>query len=216
MDKTLGFFPDGIFFDLDGTLWDSVHGVSTAWQRAVSRYPELHIRFNDDDVRGCMGLCIDDIARRLIPGVDEAERVRIMDECLEEEHRYLRQVGGKVYPHVEETLATLADRCPLFIASNCEQGYIENFLELTGYGKYFRDHISFGDTNQRKGPNTRLLMERHGLKQPIFVGDAGVDRRAAAYVGIPFVWARYGFGQLEPFDYVIDDIRELLPLLGIC
>lgn len=207
--------PDGIFFDLDGTLWDSVQGVSTAWQRALSRYPELDIHFDDDDVRACMGLCIDDIARRLLPQLEEARRVHLMAECLEEEEEYLRQVGGKVYPFVGETLTRLAERYPLFIASNCQAGYIESFLALTGFGPYFQDHISFGDTQKRKGANTMLLMKRHGLRTPVFVGDARVDQLAAMEAGIPFVWARYGFGQVDRYDYVVDHFDQLLTLLEV-
>ena len=215
MKDKLDFQPDGIFFDLDGTLWDSVNGVSTAWQRAVTQYPEYNIHFTDDDVRSCMGMCIDDIARKLMPQLEESQRVRLMEECLEEEHRYLREVGGKIYPHVAETLAALANRYPLFIASNCEQGYIENFLELSGFAPYFRDHISFGDTMQRKGPNTLQLIKKHKLLRPIFVGDAKVDKDAAAYVNIPFIWASYGFGTVEEYDYLIQDFQDLRQLMEV-
>ena len=205
--------PDGIFFDLDGTLWDSVQGVSTAWQRAVSRYPELDIHFDDNDVRACMGLCIDDIARRLLPNLEESLRVRLMEECLEEEDLYLRQVGGKVYPSVGETLEQLARRYPLFIASNCQAGYIESFLDLTGFGPFFQDHISFGDTKQRKGANTLLLMERYQLQNAVFVGDARVDQFAAEEVGITFIWVCYGFGHVERYDYALDRFDQLLTLV---
>lgn len=213
MDIKFDFPLDGIFFDLDGTLWDSVNGISASWQRTVARYPEFNIQFDDADVRACMGMCIDDIARKLMPQVDEDTRMRLMEECLEEEHQYLQKVGGKIYPNVEKTLSALAKKYPLFIASNCEQGYIENFLQLSGLGPYFRDYISFGDTNQHKGRNTLALIKKHGLKQPIFVGDAVVDQIAADYVQIPFIWASYGFGQVEHYDFMIQDFGELQSLL---
>jgi len=209
----LGFFPDGIFFDLDGTLWDSVAGIAASWQRCLARYPQFNIHFDLNDVRSCMGLCIDDIAHRLMPHLEENLRMHLMEECLEEEHRHLREVGGEIYPHVEETLLALKKRAPLFIVSNCEQGYIENFLEVSGFGSCFLDHISFGDSKQQKGANTLALIKKYGLKQPVFVGDALVDQLAADEVQIPFIWAAYGFGKVEHYDFVIQEFCDLLALL---
>ena len=48
------------------------------------------------------------------------------------------------------------------------------------------------------------------MKNPIYVGDTNGDMEASYYAGIPFVYAAYGFGDVESFDYKIDDISELL------
>lgn len=204
---------EAIFFDLDGTLWDSVEGISTSWQKAVARYPELDIHFTDADVRACMGMPLDEIAANLMPGIETSRRLRLMEECIEEEHIYLREHGGKLYPRLEETLSALSRRYALFIASNCEQGYIENFLELNRLDAYFRDHISFGDTGKKKGPNVCLLMEKHDIRKAILVGDAIVDQLAADYAQIPFLWASYGFGQVEHYDLKLSSLEQLLEVL---
>ncbi|MDO4733264.1 MAG: HAD family hydrolase [Bacillota bacterium] len=209
----LSFVPDGIFFDLDGTLWDSVAEISAAWQKRVALYPELDIHFSEDDVRACMGLSIDAIAHRLMPGLPKKEALLLMDECLEEEYRYLRRAGGKIYPGVGDVLAALSCSFPLFIASNCQQGYIENFLEFSGFGGFFRDSICFGDTQQSKGQNILQLCRKHGLKQGIFLGDTETDRLAAEEAQIPFLWAAYGFGKVESYLYRIDSFPALLSLL---
>ena len=48
------------------------------------------------------------------------------------------------------------------------------------------------------------------MKNPIYVGDTNGDIEGARIAGIPFVYASYGFGDVESFDYKIDDISELL------
>lgn len=206
---------DAIFFDLDGTLWDSAAGVSLAWQRAVERSGYQRSPITEEEFRNCMGMRIDDIGKKLFPDLPEAQRNALVRECLKEEHELLRQVGGQVFPGVEPTLCRLQERFPLCVVSNCELGYIENFFAITGLGRYFADHISFGATNKHKGHNTRLLMDRHGFRSPIFVGDTVLDREAARLNDIPFVYAAYGFGDLDEYDYRIETFSELMGLLVI-
>ena len=86
-----------------------------------------------------------------------------------------------------------------------DSGYIECFLEVTGFGKYFRDFESFGATGKQKGENILAVMQRLGSKSAVYVGDIIKDQQAAAYAGIPFVFARYGFG---PVSYTHLDVYK--------
>lgn len=206
---------DAVIFDLDGTLWDSAEGVAAAWQRALETLaPGLRPPITDTEMRGCMGLPMDQLAQRLFPMAEPACRDQLARACIEEEHRWLSQQGGRIYPGVAETLPQLAQSHRLAIASNCEQGYIENFLRLSGFGRYFCDHISFGDTNQPKGDNIRLLIRRNRFRSACFVGDTVMDWQAALSAGLPFVFARYGFGQAPGWDGVIDRFDRLPALLS--
>jgi len=204
---------DAVLFDLDGTLWDSAAGVSQAWQRALERRPPFREPITETEFRSCMGLCIDEIGKKIFPTLPEAERDSLIRECLEEEHRWLRQVGGRVYGRVEETLSLLSRKLKLCVVSNCEAGYIENFFAITGLSGYFADHISFGETGRHKSDNARLIMERNRFQAPVFVGDTVLDREAARLTGMPFIYAAYGFGRLDDYDYTIDAFGELTELL---
>ena len=53
-------------------------------------------------------------------------------------------------------------------------------------------------------------MERNSLKNAIYVGDTIKDKEASDYAKIPFVYASYGFGTVDKYDFKIDDISELL------
>ena len=56
-------------------------------------------------------------------------------------------------------------------------------------------------------------MERNGIENAIYVGDTIGDYNATVYAGIPFVFAKYGFGKVENPYKAIEDIREVLELV---
>lgn len=46
----------------------------------------------------------------------------------------------------------------------------------------------------------------------VYVGDTNGNAESAKVAEIPLVYARYGFGNVEEYDYVIDSFEELLTL----
>lgn len=204
---------DGILFDLDGTLWNAVERVLAAWNEAISRHPGLRPPLTKAELQGYMGLPMDVIAQRMFPAAGPAQQAELLEECCRVEHEYLARQGGTLYPRLEETLAALAQDRPLFIVSNCEDGYIQCFFEASGLQRYFTDFECYGATLKSKGENNKLVIARNGLKAPIYVGDTAGDAESARVAGIPFVYARYGFGQVEHYDYAIDAVDELLVLV---
>ena len=204
---------DGILLDLDGTLWDAVEGVLVAWNEVIVRHPGLRPPLTAEELRGYMGLPMDEIARRMFPRQTEGEQAQLMDACCQREHEYLAVHGGRVFDGVEQTLAQLSRRFPLCIVSNCEDGYIQCFLQVTGLGKSITDFESFGATGLSKGENIQLVARRNGLQAPIYVGDTAGDQQAARQAGVPFVFAQYGFGQAHQPDHTIGSMADLPGLL---
>ena len=88
----------------------------------------------------CMGMLLPDILHRLVPELDQERMKPILEEVLSEENAYVAAHGGVLYPEVEQTLAALSARCPLFLVSNCQDGYIEAFFQAHGLGRYFTDY----------------------------------------------------------------------------
>lgn len=208
---------DSILFDLDGTLWNPTTGIFHTWQKVINRYPGLREPLSQDEITECMGLNTTEIENKLFPSASPQLRSQIMQECNAEEHYFLQQAGKMLYPGVEETLAYLASRYKLAIVSNCEIGYIECFLSINKLEKYFSEYLSFGDTGKAKGENILTVLKRLESKRAIFVGDTSIDGTAANFAGLPFIFARYGFGMnmMKPiyWDYAIDKLPELIPLL---
>jgi phosphoglycolate phosphatase len=55
-------------------------------------------------------------------------------------------------------------------------------------------------------------MKRNNLAQPIYVGDTQGDCDAAKLANIPFVFASYRFGKVDGYDYVIQQVEDIVRL----
>ncbi|AAK80450.1 phosphoglycolate phosphatase [Clostridium acetobutylicum] len=203
---------DSIIFDLDGTLWNSIEGVCEAWKVVLKRHSNINKIITPKDIKASMGLQIDEIGKLLFPEEDEKMQLQLMNECCDEEKLYLGEHGGKLFAKLEPTLNKLSQKYKLFIVSNCEDGYIQSFFKAHGLNKYFTDFECSGVTGLSKGENNKLIIKRNSLKNPVYVGDTLKDFESAKIANIPFVYARYGFGDVNEYDYVIDSFEEMLTL----
>lgn len=199
-----------IIFDLDGTLWDSSESVCASWNEVFGRYPEITRRLTPADVRGFMGKTLDQIALLALPETPEELRRRVMGECVTYELEYIEKHGGRLYPRLRETLEQLRREYSLMIVSNCQDGYIQCFLEYSGLGDLFGDFESAGGTGLSKGENISLIMKRNGVDRAVYVGDTQGDLDSADYAGIPFIRAAYGFGSM---NREVPEIREFAGLV---
>lgn len=203
---------DSIIFDLDGTLWDSTSSIIDSWNKTLDKYEEIKIRLTIDDMKGVMGLVISDIAEIFFPYLEDTKRLEIIKDCCKNECEYLEKHGAVLYDKLEETLDELSKKHNLFIVSNCQCGYIEAFFKSHRLSKYFKDYENAGRTGLTKGENIKLIIERNNLKNSVYVGDTEGDLKASRFAGIPFIYARYGFGQVKEYDYVIDSFQDILTL----
>lgn len=202
-------YPDSILFDLDGTLWDAVEAVTEIWNKGIENDPAVKAPLTQEDVRSIMGLNTKEIGAKLFPYLSEAKQWELMLQCGQAERQLLSKTGGILYPHLEETLGNLSEKCPLFVVSNCDEGYIEAFLTYHKLEKYFTDHLCYGDTGLDKPHNIRRIVETYHLKQPIYVGDTEKDQTSAQSAEVDFIYAAYGYGSIENAPDTINDLREL-------
>ncbi len=200
---------DGILLDLDGTLWDAVEGICRGWNAgfaACGLEPNLTV----PQLRACMGLLMEDIAARILPQIPTVPaRMEIMAVCYRYQLQYLSQHGGTLYPGVRETLETLAGTLPLFIVSNCQDGYIQCFLRYYHIEPLIRDFLCPGQSGRAKAENIAALVRRYGLQHPVYVGDTQGDCAAAHAAGVPFLHAAYGFGTAEGAEGSIASFDQL-------
>ncbi|GAA0077650.1 hypothetical protein UT300005_20280 [Clostridium sp. CTA-5] len=138
----------GIIFDLDGTLWDASTQVVPVWNIALKRHSQLDKQITLDDMRGFMGKTIDVIAKIIFPKMDVNKSVKILNECCNEEQIYLRKNGGILYPKLEDTLKLLVQNYSLYIVSNCQDGYVQSFLDYHKLCSYFNDIEMSGRTGK--------------------------------------------------------------------
>nr|WP_027871833.1 HAD family hydrolase [[Eubacterium] cellulosolvens] len=228
---------DGIIFDVDGTMWDSTAIVADAWNDVLRKdFPEgVHIHhpgggsdsplLSADDLKKEFGKTLSDIIDDLLPALSDDKKAALMEKWYLAEDTVLAQNAPDAFPGLRDTLETLrSQQYPLYIVSNCQSGYIETFLAATALEEYFEDHLCPGDTNLLKGDNIRLIAEKHHLKNAVYIGDIQNDCNAAREAGralsaadpeakISFIWAAYGFGEVDAPDSVLMDIRELPELI---
>ncbi|MFQ9514969.1 MAG: HAD family hydrolase [Eubacterium sp.] len=203
----------GIIFDLDGTLWDASHSNAPAWNVELRKHSEIDITITAQDLQSYMGKTIEEIAKIVFPHMEEKERVSILKKCCKEEIVALRQHGGILFPDLKETLEELGREYYLYIVSNCQDGYVQAFLDYHKMNEYFEDIEMAGRTGKNKAENIRLIVCRNHLDQAVYVGDTAGDYKSTKDAGLQFVYAKYGFGTVEDAEYSIDRISDLVDVV---
>lgn len=205
---------EAVLFDLDGTMWDAVEGIRKSWNQVVENHPECREGLiSAEELSGCLGLPMTEIAERLFPQTTVKQQKILMDECCAVENEYLRKHGGILYPKLEETLLQLKKKYKLFVVSNCQRGYIESFIAAHNLEACFDDIECWGNNELPKGENNKLIMKRNHVTNAVYVGDTAGDEESARVAGIPFIYAAYGFGEALSPDYTINAFTELPELL---
>lgn len=188
---------DSIIFDVDGTMWDSTDIVARSWNEYLQNNTSVEACLTAKQLKRLFGRLLPDIAAALFPSLPKEEQLRLIDGCCQAEHEALLRECVPLYPRLEETLDILSRRFPLFIVSNCQAGYIEVFLQATGFSKYFKGHLCPGDTGNAKAENIRQIIRDFSLRQPVYVGDTLGDAAACQEADVPFIFASYGFGDVK-------------------
>ena len=207
---------DGLILDVDGTIWNTTGVVAEAWNQAFNKFFPQVPHVTADILKGQFGKTMDVIADNLFTGLNKEDKKNLMEKCCEFEQKAINENQINItYEGVIETLNNLYKRIPLFIVSNCQSGYIELVMAKNGITHLIKDFECFGNTNLTKDENIKLIVQRNGLKTPVYVGDTQGDFDACKKAGVPFIWAAYGFGRPESDDYFakIEKFTELESLL---
>lgn len=194
---------DGIIFDVDGTIWDTTSVVAQAWNKAIDEnFPNVkHV--DSDILKGQFGKTMDVIAQNLFTILNKDEQKILMDKCAEEEQFFLENTTENLkYEGIFETIKILSKKYPLFIVSNCQDGYIPVVIQKNNLGEYIKDTECFGVTGLNKDENIKLIVKRNNLKNPVYVGDTQGDADACKSANVPFIWAKYGFGKVDEKSFI--------------
>lgn len=203
----------GIIFDLDGTLWDAAESNTKTWNRVLAQEENIEKQITVEELKSYMGKTLQDIAVLVLPDLKPEESFAILQKCNREENKVLRESGGILFDGLEEVLAELKKKYHLYVVSNCLDGYVQAFLEYHQLWDMFEDIEMAGRTGLGKADNIKMVFERNKLDKAVYVGDTDGDCQATMEAGLPFVYARYGFGYVENPEYEISDIKELPQIL---
>ena len=203
-----------LIFDIDGTLWDSRAIVAKGYNDYLIEVGRPDLQVDAEYLKTLFGKTMTEIADIMLCSIPQAQRYDVMLGCMAREDEFLhRDPCDIAFPGVKETLEKLKEDYRLFIVSNAQCGYPELMMDKLGIRHLMEGWMCFGDTNLPKGDTIRILMERHGITDAVYIGDTQGDLEASCKAGIPFIFCTYGFGDPETYDAKIDAFTDLPDLL---
>jgi phosphoglycolate phosphatase len=200
--------PDGLIFDLDGTLWDAAAASTYAWNLALEEMG-LPQRMTDQDIRSVSGKPFPECAATLLPELRPIPPA-LLEHLEIRERTGIESIAGELYPGVAEGLARLAERFPLFVVSNCPGWYLEEFFRHTSLRGCFTGWDCWGLSGIGKSGMLLNLAATHRLTRAVYVGDTEGDRVATEAAGLMFAFAEYGFGQVDGPSLSFKDFAALV------
>ncbi|MBR2715470.1 MAG: HAD family hydrolase [Ruminococcus sp.] len=198
-----------VIFDLDGTLWDTSDAVVKKWNE-VLREESINLKMTKEIMASLMGKNEDEIIDSFFSKLEKTHAKRVISRIFLSEQEYLRRCGANMYDSVIDTLNILKKKYSVIIVSNCQNGYINSFIEYYNLKEVLSDFECAGNTGLSKGENIKLTLKRNNIEKAIYVGDTKSDELAANYANLPFVFASYGFGVSDKFDAVINSFDEII------
>lgn len=215
-----------IFFDLDGTLVDSVPDL-TAAVNVMLRQLGLPAR-EEAQVRTWVGNGMDNLLHRALTndmaGQAEPELFARAKPLYKTAYADHISVYSELYPGVREGLAELRDAgFPMACVTNKLVEFALPLLKQLGIDHFFATVVGGECIPRPKPAPDALLLCAERLKVPVdrglMVGDSLNDVGAARNAGCSVVCVPYGYNhgrdirEARP-DVVIDSIAELPPLLN--
>ena len=208
---------DYIVFDLDGTLIDTLEGLTVAVNKTMEQL-NLKYHYSKEEVKPFIGRG----AKRLLT-------LALKREFSEEEfelflHNYEAfQYVSKPFKNVTETLKILnAKNIPFIIYSNKPDEILQKLITASLKGVNFL-YIQGQDLNYPPKPDVTLLnkiIAKFNLfnKKGLYVGDSIVDIQTANNANMKCLILTYGYGKIEEMDKeenktYIEDFKEILTYL---
>ena len=199
---------NSVIFDLDGTLWE----VLDTTHKSVNVIAKKHNlkEVSKDRVYKVFGLNKEGCAKIYFPDMELDKSVKLVDEIAVVLIDNLKKQGGNIYPNVETVLKMLSEKYDLYIVSNtAEIEYIRASLNTGNIKEYFKGYIAASSLNISKGEAIRKVIEDNKIEKAVYVGDTIIDLEATKISNVPFIQAKYGFGDDLGTKFSINDINEL-------
>jgi len=201
--------PDSIIFDMDGTLWDGLNLYVESWNRSLKE-SNINRMVNRNEISSMAGWERKDVFAKILPDSDLALQEKVYEKVSNLTPLLLKESSGILYDGVKEGLEQLSTKYKLFIISNCEEGLIRHFMQWADIESYITDELAHGINLMPKSHNIKLMIEKHKLQNPIYVGDTMGDSEQSAQAEVPFVFLSHGFGVTEKYALRFDDFHEFI------
>lgn len=212
--------PEAMFFDMDGTLFQTETILLPAYHATFDVLREKGLFTGEtppeERILGALGMLLEHIWQRVMPEASIEARQAADELLLQFQMEALKQGQGKLYDGVAETLQVLHDRgVRLFVASNGLEGYVGHVTEAMGLSHLFEDLYSAGKYQTRsKVDLVKIALDTHQIGSAWMVGDRSSDVEAGLKNNLTVAACDYaGFreaGELEGAHIRIRSFAELL------
>lgn len=186
---------DILIFDLDGTLVDTKSGVLDCFKYTLDKLglPSYHdpYKFLGPPLQYSFStLC----------GLDEKTTEKAVN-IYRQKYRTESIFNAELFSGVEDMLRTLKENGYTLAVATCKmEKFAETVLEHFGIAKYF-DFIGGADENRyEKSQVIYHVMEELGkadTSRVLMIGDRDNDVKGAETLGIPCLYALWGYGSAE-------------------
>lgn len=208
MNEKLADTVDALIFDMDGTLWDGVDCYAGGFNDYF-KANKIERFFTREDIKGYMGWEEDVYLETTLPEYSYDDRKKFYKQVVDFQYKRIESGGGFLYDHVKQGLQKLSEKYKLFIVSNCSEYTIDYFVKRADIEELIVDSMAHGQNYKAKHENIQLLIDRHGLKNPYYVGDTDSDGKQSRLVPLPYVFVDYGFGTTEDYDLKFSEFSQL-------
>ena len=214
----------GVFFDLDGTLFDTAPELTFATNQMLKDIDLQELE--SDIIKSFIGKGADNLVRKSISYSSKQDPEILFRKArqLFDKYYILNAAQSLPYDGVEEVLIKLKKKkLSLACVTNKPEIYTQVILEESGLISYL-DLVVAGDTVSRKKPDPMPLQyscDKLELepKQVIMVGDSCNDIEAGFSAGTYVVTVPYGYqyGQSiesDKVDLAIKNLNDLVTIIN--
>ena len=219
MPELTSHLPQAIFFDLDGTLLDSLPGIMFSIEQAflacgLSMRPIDLRRVIGPPIRTILGLAAEQASSSELDLLELAFRGSYDSEGWQ---KTLIFPGSKLMLEQVHALGI-----PLFVVSNKPRHISIKILEREGLALLFTAIVTRDTRNPPYPGKSQIiedLIQRFHLSADrcIMVGDTEEDAHASAAMQVPFALMSHGYGDVPPSLGValrLNSFADLLPTLA--
>lgn len=200
-----------IIFDIDGTLFDTKPGIISCLNDVLDSFGLEPIKEDEQDKY--IGPSVKDSFIKY-HNFDEEQAVEATKMYREKYvNRYIEE--SVPYDGLLDVLRYIRfKKYKLCIATMKTRKQVDKLLEL-----FFLDNtFNLIETAKEEGGYTKSEMLQNIKKQYknseyIFIGDTNGDYKAAIKADMPFVYAAYGYGDINEEVKSIDSLRDMIKLL---
>jgi phosphoglycolate phosphatase len=203
---------DALIFDIDGTLWNASAACAKGWNLGLEKL-EIARKVTPEQIEQVSGHPYEQCIDILLPGL-RAKIPELLDTLNRYETEAVKSEGGIFFDGVWEGIRQLAERYKIFLVSNCQEWYMDLFLDFSHLRPVLTGIDCHGLSGLSKNEMLSRTKDNHCLRHPVYIGDTAGDETAAKQAGLAFIHAAWGFGRPMTESTTVHSFGELLGYLS--